>query len=68
MARGRKKISLTGAVSEELKRDFNLSNFKEKKLLNQNVKTQRSNMGPPIQGLPGSNINSWNPLWVTLLY
>ena len=38
MARGRKKVSLTGAVSAELRKDFNLSNFKEKKLLNSNVK------------------------------
>ena len=46
MARGRKKVSLTGAVSAELKKDFNLSNFKEKKLLNSNVKHKEQDWIP----------------------
>jgi hypothetical protein len=37
MPRG-KKASLTAAVSKELKANFDLNKFKEKKMLNSNVK------------------------------
>ena len=38
MARTKKSESLTAAVSKEIKANFNLDKFKEKKLLNGNVK------------------------------
>ena len=38
MARTKKSESLTAAVSAEIKSNFNLDKFKEKKLLNGNVK------------------------------
>ena len=61
MARGRKKVSLTGAVSAELKKDFNLSNFKEKKLLNSKSslnekKDSKSYYTISIKKLPGNKI------------
>ena len=65
MARGRKKPSLTGAVSAELRKDFNLSNFKEKKLLNSNVKHKEQTWIPlstafqevtSIPGIPAGHI------------
>ena len=65
MASGRKKPSLTGAVSAELRKDFNLSNFKEKKLLNSNVKHKEQTWIPlstafqevtSIPGIPAGHI------------
>jgi len=59
MAKGRKKPSLTGAVSAELRKDFNLSNFKAKKLLNSNVKHKEQTWIPlspafqEITSIPG---------------
>lgn len=38
MAKTKKSESLTAAVSAEIKSNFNLEKFKEKKLLNGNVK------------------------------
>jgi hypothetical protein len=38
MARSKKSESLTAALSSELKSKFDLTKFKEKKMLNSNVK------------------------------
>ena len=65
MPRGRKRSTLTQAVSSELKANFNLSNFKEKKLLKTNVKFKEQNWIPlskafqevtSIPGIPTGHI------------
>ena len=46
MAKTKKSDSLTAAVSNELKGNFNLEKFKEKKLLNSNVKFKEQKWVP----------------------
>ena len=46
MAKTKKSESLTAAVSAEIKSNFNLDKFKEKKLLNSNVKFKEQKWVP----------------------
>ena len=54
MAKREKSTSLTAAVSEEIKANFNLDKFKEKKLLNTNVKFKEQRWIPFSKALQES--------------
>jgi hypothetical protein len=54
MARPKQSTSLTAAVSEELKANFNLDKFKEKKLLNSNIKFKEQRWIPFSKALQQS--------------
>jgi hypothetical protein len=54
----KKKTSLTEAVSGELKANFNLDKFKEKKLLNNTVKFKEQKWIPFSEALQTSAITS----------
>ena len=54
-----KKSSLNAAVSKELKANFDLSKFKEKKMLNSNVKFKDQQWIPLSKELR-CDFNSWD--------